>query len=137
MATTTSIPEVELAELVFQKRDLESKIKHMQERIDQLQEDILAQWAEDQVTQLKVKTSDGPALLYQSSQVWAKVDELGGADKELLWQDWRDLLTMNHAKAGSLLRELLAAGDERTLAELAEAGISPIEKTRINVKRSN
>lgn len=128
------IPEVELAELTIEKRALQLRIKRLEEQIAYLEGEILPQWTEDQVTQLKVKTSAGPYTLYLSSQVWASTEFL---DLEKLGDEFPGLLSLNRMTASAALREYLASDDKEALAQLAQAGVTPIEKTRINVKRSH
>lgn len=124
--------EIELAELVYEKRRLQALLKVNEELIAQGETEVLDAWQKAGVTQMKVRTQFGPYVLYCSTRTFAKAEFI---DRKAVQDKFPALMTLNYAKAGSLLTELLAAGNEECLAELAAVGITPNEITRINVKK--
>lgn len=126
-------PEVMLAEIVCEKRELQAELKKVDEQIEELESKVLSDWQADGITSMKVTTTHGPYLLYQSIRTYAK---LILPDAERVRDSWPALMTINYAKSGSLLAEMMATGNEEGLANLAAAGIVPNEVTKINVKKS-
>lgn len=127
------IGEISLAEAVFLKRELQAQLKTLEEAIDELETEILTAWQRDGCTSMKVNTKHGPYLLYQSTRTYAK---LVLPEYDRIRDEWPALMTVNYAKSGALLSELMATGNEEGLANLAAAGIVPNEVTKINVKKS-
>lgn len=130
--STNQLPAVQLAELVYHKRNLQAELKAVEEKIGELETGLLAQWQVEGVTQMKVITEYGPYVLYCSTRTFAKAEFV---DRDKLEDEFPALMTLNYSKAGSLLAELMATGNEEALAHLAAAGVYPNEQTRINVKK--
>ncbi len=124
--------EVELAEAIATKRELQATLKALEEEITERERVILAQWQVDGIESQKVATSKGTFLLYLSTRTYCKSEFL---DLAKLQDEWPALMTINHSKAGSLLAEFMASGNEGALAQLASAGIYPNEVTKINCKK--
>lgn len=119
----------EFIDLTSRKRSLSAQLKGIQEQLDMLEPGIIEAMQADGVQSVKV---DG-MLAYLSTRTWAKVEfpnlpflsEAG----------YGQLLTVNYAKAGSLLSELQASSMEGELHTLAQAGITPNEVTKLNIKK--
>lgn len=117
------------AELTLEKRDYQVKLKAVQEQLDEVELALLANWAEDEITSMKVNTSAGPYLLYQSTRVFARQEFVELAEVPL------EFHMLSAQKCASYLGELLALDDKEGLQRLANLGILPIEKTQIHVKK--
>ena len=124
--------EIELAELVYEKRRLRALLKIQEVLIEEGETELLRRWNEAGTTQMKVRTQFGPYVLYCSTRTYAKLEFVETA---AVYDRFPSLLSVNHAKSGSLLNEYMALGNEEGLAELAAVGITPNEITKINVKK--
>lgn len=119
----------EFIQLTTEKRRLQADLKKVQDALDELEPAILLQFREAGVESVK----QNGYLVYQSSRVWAKCEFV---DLEQIRDEFPTLLSIQSIRAGSLLSELLAQDDKEALAQLAAAGITPNQVTRLNVRKS-